>query len=39
MARPESSEGIGCFIVLPEDMMKFKIIELLLQLSKLLLLS
>jgi hypothetical protein len=29
--RPESSEGIGCLVVSPEDMMKLKIIEFLLQ--------
>jgi hypothetical protein len=29
--RPESSEGIDCLVVSPEDMMKLKIIEFLLQ--------
>jgi hypothetical protein len=34
--RPESSEGVGCLIVVPEDMMKFKVVELLLELPYLL---
>jgi hypothetical protein len=36
-ARPESGEGVVCFVVSPEDMMKFESIKLLLQLSNLLL--
>jgi hypothetical protein len=36
MAGPKSGEGISCLIVAPEDMMKFKSIELLFKLSYLL---
>jgi hypothetical protein len=31
MARPESSEAIGCLVVSPEDMMKLKTVEFFLQ--------
>jgi hypothetical protein len=35
MARPKPGKGVGCVIVSPEDVMKFKTIELLLYLSNL----
>jgi hypothetical protein len=34
--RPESGEGVGCLIVMVEDMMKFKVAKLLLELPYLL---
>jgi hypothetical protein len=36
MARPESGEGVDCFIVSLKDMMMFESSKLLLQLSNLL---
>jgi hypothetical protein len=36
MARPNLGEGVDCLVVAPEDMLKFKTIELLLKLSYLL---
>jgi hypothetical protein len=36
MARHESGEGIGCFIISLEDVMKFETIKLLLELPYLL---
>jgi hypothetical protein len=36
VTRPKLCEGVGCLVVAPEDMMKFKTTELLLKLSYLL---
>jgi hypothetical protein len=36
VARPELSEGVGCLVVVSEDMMKFETMKLFLMVSYLL---